>query len=35
VPEAIEHLKKYSIDKFGLKEEQKRKSSWWLFEKKY
>lgn len=33
VPEAIDHLKKYSIDKFGLKEEQKRKSSWWLLEK--
>lgn len=35
VEEAILHLKKYSIDKFGLKPEKPRKSSWLLFEKQY
>ncbi|MBS1757839.1 MAG: TIGR00730 family Rossman fold protein [Bacteroidetes bacterium] len=35
VDEAIEHLKKYSIDKFGLKKEHKRKPFWWLYEKRY
>ena len=33
VEEAVEHLKKNSIQKFGLKASGKRK--WWLFERKY
>ncbi|MEP6713546.1 MAG: TIGR00730 family Rossman fold protein [Ferruginibacter sp.] len=35
VEEAVNHLKEHSINKFALKTEQKRKSSWWLFEKQY
>lgn len=35
IEEAIEHLKKNAIGKFGLKHEAKRKTFWWLFEKKY
>ena len=35
VVEAVAHLKEHSINKFALKEEQKTKSSWWLFERQY
>jgi len=35
VEEAIKHLQQNSINKFGLKEAGKRKSSWWLFERQY
>ena len=35
VQEAVNHLKICSINRFELKAEQKRKSSWWLFERQY
>ncbi len=35
VEEAVKHIQLNSINKFGLKPEQKRKSWWWLFEGKY
>lgn len=35
VEEAVEHIRKNAIGKFGLKHEAERKSKWWLFEKKY
>lgn len=36
VEEAVKHIELNAIKKFGLKpEEKKRRTSWWLFEKKY
>ncbi|MDB5203533.1 MAG: Cytokinin riboside 5-monophosphate phosphoribohydrolase [Ferruginibacter sp.] len=34
IDEAVQHLKEYSINKFGLKPAT-RKRSWWLFERQY
>ncbi|HMJ45710.1 MAG TPA: LOG family protein, partial [Ferruginibacter sp.] len=35
IEEAVRHIKKNAITKFGLKTAGKRKSSWWMFEKQY
>jgi len=35
VEEAVTHIQKNAIKKFGLKEEKKRSASWWLFERQY
>ncbi|MBU3714891.1 MAG: TIGR00730 family Rossman fold protein [Ferruginibacter sp.] len=34
VEEAVEHIKKNSITKFGLQHEKELKTKWWLFERK-
>jgi uncharacterized protein (TIGR00730 family) len=34
VEEAVEHIKKNSITKFGLRHEKEIKTKWWLFERK-
>lgn len=33
IGEAVEHIKKNAISKFGLKQETKHRKKWWLFEK--
>lgn len=35
IEEAVNHLKHNAIKRFGLKAEKKRRTSWWLFEKKF
>ena len=35
IEEAVEHLKHNAIKRFGLKAGKKRRTSWWLFEKKF